>query len=103
MGARSGGGGGAAGGMGGVSSRSGALSNKPLKGWNNTFQPKSENTNVLSWMKANGIHVTQDDKDMFGGVKFKDIKNGYDYHRADTIIRDLVYSGAKSLKTKKKK
>ena len=101
MGGRAGGGGAAGGGF-GNQSRGSALSNKPLKGWMNTYQPKSENTNVLSWLKQNKMHITQDDKDMFGGVKFKDIKSGYDYSRADTIIRDLVYSGAKSLKTKKK-
>ena len=101
MGARSGGGGGAGGAGGGLRSNS-SISNKRLKGYNGIFQPKGENTSVLGWLKSNKIWVSEGDKDVLYGMKFKDVKAGKDYSRAETFIRDLIHDGAKSVKTKKK-
>lgn len=103
MGGRAGGGSAAGGGFGsGSQSRNSSISSKRLKGYNGIFQPKGENTSVLGWLKSNKIWVSESDKDVLYGMKFKDVKKGADYSRAETFIRDLIHDGAKSVKTKKK-
>ena len=102
MGGRAGGGGIGSGATLGSRSRNSSISSKRLKGYNGIFQPKGENTSVLGWLKSNKIWVSEGDKDVLYGMKFKDVKKGADYSRAETFIRDLIHDGAKSVKIKKK-
>ena len=95
MGARGGGGVRGGGGAGSGTSRS-------LPGYVGISRPRSGDTKVLGWVQSNKVWVSKDDKKLLSGVTFNDVKKGFNYDRADTFIRDLIYDGSRYLKMKKK-
>ena len=70
-----------------------------LRGWENTYAPKSQKVKLADWLKENKFNISEDDALDLGGMTFADVKRngGDDLRWLDTFLRDAIYDGMNSL------